>query len=272
MKRKYRWLNHLILILVSFTTVGPFLWMLSTSFKTYEESIRIPPSVLPASLHIENYLSIWERFPMLSFYLNTFLVMILTLAGQILICSLAAYAFSRLSFPGKNVLFLLCLSMMMIPGQIFTIPHYDIMVSWNLTNTITALWLPRIFNILTLFMLRQFFLTLPHELDEAAMMDGCSYFRIYWKILMPLMKAPIVSICILRGIAVWKDLMWPLVINVDMEKMTITAGLANLIGQNDTQYPELMAGGVLAAIPMILLFFLFQKHFVEGIALSGTKA
>lgn len=115
-------------------------------------------------------------------------------------------------------------------------------------------------------------MTLPKELDEAAKIDGCSYFQIYFQILMPLMKAPIVSVCILRGIAVWKDLMWPLVINVDMKKMTLTAGLANLIGQNDTQYPELMAGGVMAAMPMILIFIIFQKNFVEGIALSGTKA
>lgn len=272
MKRKYRYLNHLALILVSATTIGPFLWMIVTSLKTYEESIRIPPTIWPEVLQFGNYSSVWNRFPILSFYTNTVFVMVMTLAGQILVCSLAAYAFARLEFPGKNGLFLLCLSMMMIPGQIFTIPHYDIMVSWHLNNTITALWLPKIFNILTLFMLKQFFMTLPKELDEAAKMDGCSYFRIYWRVLMPLMKAPIVSVCILRGIAVWKDLMWPIIINVDMDKMTLSAGLANLIGQNDTQYPELMAGGVMAALPMILLFFLFQKHFVEGIALSGTKA
>lgn len=260
MKTKKKWLNHLVLILVACTTIGPFLWMLSTSFKTYDESIQIPPSILPAAFNLSNYLSVWERFPMLELYLNTFVVMALTLLGQVLVCSLAAYAFARLEFPGKNLLFLLCLSMMMIPTQIFTIPHYDIMVSWNLTNTITALWLPRIFNILALFMLKQFFISLPKEMDEAAMVDGCSHFRIYWSILMPLMKAPIVSVCILNGIAVWKDLMWPLVINVDMEKMTLTAGLANLIGQNNTEYPELMAGGMMAALPVVILFFIFQKH------------
>ncbi|MCI8391359.1 MAG: carbohydrate ABC transporter permease [Roseburia sp.] len=272
MRDKYRWLNHLVLILVACTTIGPFLWMILTSLKTYEESIRIPPTIFPQVLQLKNYSSVWERFPVLSFYLNTIIVMVFTLAGQIIVCSLAAYAFARLRFAGRNVLFVLCLSMMMIPGQIFTIPHYNIIVSWHMNNTITALWLPRIFNILTLFMLRQFFMTLPKELDEAAKIDGCSYFQIYFQILMPLMKAPIVSVCILRGIAVWKDLMWPLVINVDMKKMTLTAGLANLIGQNDTQYPELMAGGVMAAMPMILIFIIFQKNFVEGIALSGTKA
>lgn len=173
---------------------------------------------------------------------------------------------------GENLLFLLILSMMMIPSQIFLIPHYDIMVAWHLNNTLTALWLPKVFNIFALFMLRQFFSSLPLELDEAAMLDGCSRFRIYLQILLPLLKAPITALCILTGLGAWKDMMWPLIINVDMNKMVLSAGLANMVGQNITNYPELMAGGAIAAMPMILLFFFFQKSFVEGIAMTGTKA
>ena len=162
--------------------------------------------------------------------------------------------------------------MMMIPSQIFLIPHYDIMVAWHLNNTLTALWLPKVFNIFALFMLRQFFSSLPLELDEAALLDGCSRFRIYLQILLPLLKAPITALCILTGLGAWKDMMWPLIINVDMNKMVLSAGLANMVGQNITNYPELMAGGAIAAMPMILLFFFFQKSFVEGIAMTGTKA
>lgn len=263
---------HLFLIICSITTLVPFIWMILTALKTYAESIHIPMIFFPESLQWQNFVTVWNKFPILQLYINTFLVMATSIFSQIAVCSLAAYAFARLRFPGKNILFLLCLSMMMIPNQIFLIPHYDIMVAWKLNNTLTALWLPKAFNIFALFMLRQFFMSLPIDLDEAAKLNGCSRFRIYWNILLPLLKSPIVALCILTGLGAWKDLMWPLIINVDMKKMVISAGLANLVGQNLTNYPELMAGGVLAAAPMIILFFFFQKQFVEGIAISGTKA
>ena len=263
---------HVFLIICALTTIVPFLWMLLTSIKTYAESIRIPLVIFPEIPQWENYSSVWNKFPIMRLYVNTFMVMVISIVCQILVCSLAAYAFARLEFPGKNFLFMISLSMMMIPYQIFLVPHYDIMVSWKLNNTLTALWLPKIFNIFALFMLRQFFSSLPCDLDEAAQLDGCSRFRIYWNILLPLLKSPIVALCILTGLGTWKDLMWPLIINVDMEKMVLSAGLANLTGQNITNYPELMAGGALAAMPMIILFFFFQKQFVEGIAMSGTKA
>lgn len=265
-------ITHAFLIICSCITIIPFAWMLLTSLKTYAESIHIPMTIFPELPQWMNYAAVWNKYPILKLYLNTFFVMILSIISQILVCSLAAYAFARLKFPGKNALFILVLSMMMIPNQIFLIPHYDIMVAWHLNNTLTALWLPKVFNIFALFMLRQFFASLPVELDEAAMLDGCSRFRIYGRILLPLLKAPITALCILTGLGAWKDMMWPLIINVDMDKMVLSAGLANMVGQNITNYPELMAGGAIAAMPMIFLFFFFQKSFVEGIAMTGTKA
>lgn len=263
---------QLFLILCALIAIIPFIWMILTSLKTYAESISVPLVFLPESPQWQNFASVWNKFPILQLYFNTFIVMVISILAQILICSLAAYAFGRLEFPGKNFLFTLCLSMMMIPSQIFLVPHYDIMVSWRLNNTLTALWLPKTCNIFALFMLRQFFTSLPRDLDEAAQLDGCGWFRIYWNILLPLLKSPIAALCILTGLGTWKDLMWPLIINVDMDKLVLSAGLANLMGQNITNYPELMAGGVLAAAPMIIIFFFFQKQFVEGIAMSGTKA
>ena len=271
-KRKATIAIHVFLIICALITLVPFGWMLLTSLKTYAESIQIPMVIFPELPQWSNYAKVWNNYPILRLYVNTFIVMILSIVSQILVCSLAAYAFARLKFPGKNLLFLLILSMMMIPSQIFLIPHYDIIVAWHLNNTLTALWLPKVFNIFALFMLRQFFSSLPLELDEAAMLDGCSRFRIYLQILLPLLKAPITALCILTGLGAWKDMMWPLIINVDMNKMVLSAGLANMVGQNITNYPELMAGGVIAAMPMILLFFFFQKSFVEGIAMTGTKA
>lgn len=271
-KTKAALVIHVFLILCCVTTIFPFIWMILTSLKTYDESIRIPLIIFPEVPIWENYVEVFQKFPVIRLYMNTFLVMIFSIVSQVLVCSLAGYAFARMRFPGKNLLFLLFLSMMMIPMQLLLVPHYDIITSWHLNDTLTALWLPKTFNIFALFLMRQFYQALPIELDEAAKIDGCSAFKIYWRILLPLLKAPIVSLCILTGLGAWKDLLWPLIINVSMDKMVLSAGLANIVGQNLTNYPQLMAGGVIAALPMILLFVVFQKQFTEGIALTGTKA
>ncbi len=271
-KTKAALVIHVFLILCCVTTIFPFVWMILTSLKTYDESIRIPLIIFPEVPIWENYVEVFQKFPVIRLYMNTFLVMIFSIVSQVLVCSLAGYAFARMRFPGKNLLFLLFLSMMMIPMQLLLVPHYDIITSWHLNDTLTALWLPKTFNIFALFLMRQFYQALPIELDEAAKIDGCSAFKIYWRILLPLLKAPIVSLCILTGLGAWKDLLWPLIINVSMDKMVLSAGLANIVGQNLTNYPQLMAGGVIAALPMILLFVVFQKQFTEGIALTGTKA
>jgi multiple sugar transport system permease protein len=247
------------------------MWMVLTAFKTYEESIHIPMIILPSSWKLDNFTEVLAKFPFAHFYINTFLMMAMVVAGQLLICSLAAYAFARLRFWGKNLIFFLCLYLMMVPGQIFLIPRYGLMVKWGLADTITALWLPRLFSVFGVFMLRQFFAALPRELDEAARIDGCGYGGIYGRILLPLIKPGLVSLGILIALDSWKDLMWPLIVNTQMKKQTLSAGLAYLIGEHTTIYPLVMAGGIMAVAPMIILFFIFQRYFIEGIALSGIK-
>ena len=269
---KAKIITHIFLIICCVITIFPFIWMILTSLKTYGESIQIPLVIFPEKLIWSNYAEVFSKFPVIRLYFNTFVVMVFSIVSQILVCSLAAFAFARLKFPGKNILFIIFLSMMMIPTQLLLVPHYDIMTSWHLNDTLTALWLPKTFNIFALFLMRQFFQALPIELDEAAKIDGCGPFKIYWKILLPLLKAPIISLCILTGLGAWKDLLWPLIINISMDKMVLSAGLANIVGQNLTNYPQLMAGGVIAALPMVILFVCFQKQFTEGIALTGTKA
>lgn len=265
------WLVHLALLLASIITLAPFAWMILTSFKTFEESILVPPRLLPVAWMIDNYTIVLNKFPFGSFYLNTFAMMGMTVLGQLIICSMAAYAFARLAFRGKELLFTLCLALLMVPGQIFLVPHYDIMVKLRLTDTITALWLPKVFSAFGTFMLRQFFMQQPKSLDEAAKLDGCTYFGIYARILLPLIKPALVSLGILTALASFKDLMWPLIVNNSMQKMTLSAGLAMLIGEHTTYYPQVMAGSALAVFPMIVLFLLFQRQFIEGIALTGIK-
>ena len=236
MMKKRKWPVYLLLVLCAVVTVGPFLWMILTSFKSYEESIQIPPTIFPEVFTMGSYQEVVDKFPFLNFYVNTFLVLLFTIGIELLICSMAAYAFARLHFPGRDVIFIVLLALLMVPGQIFLVPNYDIMVKLHLADTVTALWLP-----------------------------------IYYRILLPLLKPALSSLAILTAISTFKDLMWPLIVNNSMDKMTLSAGLAMLIGEHTTYYPQVMAGGIIAILPMIIIFFLFQKQFVEGIATTGVK-
>ena len=281
MKKKKRQLNgetplsravtHLILIAASFLAFGPFLWMFLTSIKTYEETIQIPMKFLPEVAQWVNFSIVSDKLNFPQLYLNTILVTVMVILGQMLIVTICAYAFDRLHFPGKNVLFLGMLALMMVPGQIFILPRFKLMVALGLTNTLVGLVLPGLFNIFGMFFMRQFFSTIPRELDEAARIDGGSYFRIYWNVLLPLVKPGLTTLAILGMLSTWKDLMWPLINNSDASKMTLAAGLAMLIGEHTTYYEQVMAGGVIAVLPLIVLFVIFQRQFVEGIAHSGIK-
>ena len=266
-----RFATHAVLIFASFLAFGPFVWMFLTSIKTYEETIQIPMKFLPEVAQWVNYSIVSDKLNFPQLYLNTILVTIMMIIGQILIVTICAYAFDRLKFPGKNVLFMGMLALMMVPGQIFIIPRFKLMVNLGLTNTLVGLVLPGLFNIFGVFLMRQFFSTLPRELDEAALIDGCSYFRIYWNVLLPLVKPGLTTLAILGMLNTWKDLMWPLINNSQADKMTLAAGLAMLIGEHTTYYEQVMAGGVIAVLPLIVLFVIFQRQFVEGIAHSGIK-
>lgn len=266
-----RIMNHVFLIFGAFLSVGPFVWMFLTSIKTFEETIQIPLKFFPDVPQWQNYAIISEKLNFPRLYLNTILVALFTIVGQILIVTICAYAFDRLRFPGKQVLFVGMLALMMVPGQIFVIPRFKIMVALHLTNTLTGLVIPGLFNIFGVFLMRQFFSTIPKELDEAALIDGCSYFRIYWNVLLPLVKSGLTTLAILTMLGAWKDLMWPLINNSRAEKMTLAAGLAMLIGEHTTYYEQVMAGGIIAVLPLIVLFIIFQKQFAAGIAQSGIK-
>ncbi|EIA21074.1 ABC transporter permease [Listeria fleischmannii 1991] len=273
LKKQYRrkWLVHVLLILGAFMMVFPFFWMIMTSLKTTAESIAIPPSIFPSEWQWHNYKDIFVIFPFGKFYFNTFVSTAVITIGQVFLCAMAAYAFARINFPFKNVLFILILSVLMVPGQIFLIPQYLIIQNMNLLNTIPALFIPGLFSAFGTFLLRQFFMTIPKEIEEAAIIDGCSRVRIFFSIILPLSRSALVSLSIFALLYGWNSLLWPLIVNTSTEKMTLSAGLASLSGQYATNYPLIMAGSFLAIIPLIIAFLLFQKQFIEGIALSGSK-
>ena len=184
---------------------------------------------------------------------------------------LQAYAFARIEFPFKNIIFLIILSVLMVPGQIFLIPQYLIVQKLGLLDTLPALMLPNLFSAFGTFLLRQFFMSLPKELEEAAVLDGCSRFQIFGKIMLPLVKPGIVALVIFTAKFAWNDFMWPMIVNTSTDKMILGPALATLQGQYTTEYPMQMAGAVMAVIPLVVLFFIFQKQFIEGVAQSGIK-
>ena len=251
--------------------ITPFLWMVLTAFKTFGESTRVPPVIIPSNLEWKNFSEIFITLPFLKFYTNTIITTFFKTLGQLIFCSLAAYAFARIEFPGKNILFILLLSILMVPNQAYVIPQYLIMVKLEWLNSLKALIVPGITSAFGTFLLRQFFLTLPSELEDAAKLDGCNHFQIYWRVMLPLAKPGLIALAIFTILWSWNDLMWPLIVNSSPDKMPLSAGLASLQGQYITNFPVLMAGSLLATWPMILMFVFLQKHFVEGIALSGTK-
>ena len=262
---------HLALLLGVGVTVFPFLWMVLTSFKTVGEAMQIPPTFFPKQFLVDAYGQIITALPFARVYLNTIISTVVTTIVQVMFCSMAAYAFARIEFPFKNVIFVLILSVLMVPGQIFLIPQYQIIQKLGLLDTIPALFLPNLFSAFGTFLLRQFFMSLPKELEEAAFLDGCSRYQIFWKIMLPLTKPGIVSLVIFTAKFAWNDFMWPLIVNTSPKMMTLGPALSTLEGQYTTKYPMQMAGAVMAVIPIIVLFFIFQKQFIAGIAASAVK-
>ncbi|WP_219416261.1 carbohydrate ABC transporter permease [Pseudonocardia nigra] len=268
---RQRWLVHAVLVLGAALMVGPFVWEMLTSVKTLGESTQVPPTLLPQTWQWQNYGEVFERLPFAAMFANTVLMTVGRTLGQLVFCSLAAYAFARLQFPGRNVLFVLFLAVLMVPPQLFLIPQYQIMADLGWLNTLQALILPGMFSAFGTFLLRQFFLTVPRELEEAARLDGANPLQTFWYVVLPLVKPGLLALTILTVLWSWNDLLWPLIVTIDPERMPLSAGLATLHGQYDTPYTLLMAGSLLATAPVILLFLTLQKHFIQGIALTGTK-
>lgn len=270
-KNKGNVLTHIVLIIGAVIMILPFLWMVLTSIKTLTESVQIPPKILPEVIQLGNYPAVMKILPFASFYINTILMMAGRVIGSVLFSAMAAYACARLNFPGKNIFFGMVLFQMMIPGQLFIVPQFLIVQKLGLLNTVSALIVPGVVSAFGTFLLRQFFMGLPKDLEEAAKLDGCTIWQTFYKIMLPLSRSGLIALAIFTSLFAFKDLMWPLIVNMSIDKMTLSSGLASLQGQFSTNYPQLMAGSLLAIWPMLLIFIIFQKKFIEGIATSGGK-
>jgi len=262
-------LLHLALILGSGAMLLPFAWMLSTSLKLPKDIFTYPPTWIPDPVVWQNYADTWRAIPFGRFYLNSLFVAVSVTVIQILTASLGAFAFARLRFWGREPLFLAYLVTLMIPFQVTMIPNFIIVRYLGWYDTFLALILPTAFSAFAVFLLRQYFLGLPMDLDEAARMDGAGSFRIWWQIIMPLSGPVLAALTIFVFLGSWNDFLWPLVITASTEMRTIPVGLAAFQGQFKTDWNLLMAGSVIALLPVLLVYIFAQKRFVEGITLSG---
>ncbi|RDU22546.1 carbohydrate ABC transporter permease [Anaerosacchariphilus polymeriproducens] len=266
-------LIYLVLGLGSILMIFPFIWMLITSVKTIAETTRIPPTFWPDDIkNTAAYRSVTNSLPFFKLYLNTILMIIFRIICALVFSSTAAYALAKLNFRGKTLFFTIIITQLMLPSQIFIIPQFKMISQMGMTNTVFAMVFPGIVSAFGTFFLRQAYMGIPDDIMEAARIDGCNEFQIFYKITMPLTKTAMSALAVFTALIAYSDLMWPLIVNTNLNKLTLSAGLSTLRGQYVTNYPVLMAGSVLAMLPMIVLYLIFQKQFVEGIALTGTKA
>ena len=266
-----RVLLYIVLILIAVIMVVPFLWMLSTSLKTQYDAVKIPPVWIPDPPQWENYVKLFTEQPMFQFMLNTIKIVFFVVLGQLFFSSLAAYSFARISFKGRNVVFFFYIATLMVPGQVTMIPTYLMFAKAGLPDNHLALILPAFFSAFGVFLLRQFFMSLPRELEEAAEIDGCNPFMTYWRIMLPLVVPAMLTLGVFTLMNTWNDYMGPLIYLSSPEKYTMTLGIAYFKGVYTTQWNLVMAGSIVSVVPILIAYLCAQKYFIEGIAFSGVK-
>ena len=272
-KRKLKiLLIHLILILVSLTMLVPFFWMILTAFKSITEATSVNPFVIfPKKWRTDAFRTVFQNMNFLLLYRNTLLLIFFRVLCAVVTATLAGYAFARLHFPGRDFAFSLVLFQMMVPNQVFLIPQYLMVSKIGMLNSIFALVFPGMVTAFGTFLLRQGFMSLPNDLEEAARLDGCNIGQCFLFVMMPLMRSSMVALGIFTALFAYKDLMWPLIVNTDKDMLVLSSALAKMQGQYVVKFPELMAASLIACLPMILLYIFFQRQFIEGIATSGGK-
>lgn len=262
---------HVVLMAGAITMILPFLWMISTSLKPLSDVFTFPPTFFGSRIAWENYLKISDRFPFWLFFLNSLKVSFFVVLSQLLTSSMAGFAFARLKFKFREALFALYLATMMIPSQVTMIPNFIMMKTYKLVDTHYSLILPALVSAFGTFLMRQYFLTIPKELEEAAKIDGCTPFEIYWRIFLPLSGPSLATLGIFVFMGTWNDFLSPLIYINTQSKMTLPLGLASMQGMYSTDWPALMAGTCISLLPVLIVFLAAQDLFIRGVTLSGLK-
>jgi len=262
---------HLVLLPVAVLMLVPLVWMLVTSVETLNETRHFPPILVPHHVRLGNYTEVLRNAPFARWFLNTLIVTVAVVVGNLFLCSLAGYAFARLKFFGRDVVFILVLATLMIPFQVIMIPTFLIVRKLGLIDTLGALILPNLGSAFGIFLLRQFFRTLPIELEEAARIDGASRLGVLFKIVIPLSGPALATLAVILFLWTWNDFLWPLVTIYNPNNMTLQLGLTTFQGTHQSSTQLLMAANVMSMVPILVLFFVAQRYFIRGIATTGLK-
>lgn len=262
----------IILLFMAVITTMPFVWMVLTGFKTEIEAMRIPMQFLPDQFRLDNFETLFTRFNFVTFYINTIIVTIAISVGQVFLSAMAAYAFARIEFPFKNVIFITMMAALMIPLQLILVPRFIVMMHLGWVDSLLGVIGPGIPSVFATFFIRQTIMSIPRELDESAVLDGCSHPRIFWSIIMPLCKSTLAAMGILVVTFAWNNLLWPLIVLNSNQNFTLAIGIANLRGQHATPFNLLMSAATVSTIPIIIIFLIGQRYFLEGITTTGSKS
>ena len=263
--------RHVVLMPLAAVMLLPLAWMLVTSIETLAESRHFPPTIVPSGIHWENYPNALDSAPFGRFFANSLVVTLASVAGNLVFCSLAGYAFARLRFFGRDVIFIVLLATLMVPFQVTMIPTFLIVQHLGLVNSLGALIAPNLVTPFGIFLLRQFFRTLPIDLEEAARIDGCSRLGVLFRVVLPLSMPALATLGIVTFLWTWNDFLWPLIVISSTDQSTVQLGLASFQGAHQTRWTLLMAGNVVALAPMLLVFVFAQRWFVQSIAATGVK-
>ena len=271
-RQRAQLLVHIVLIGLVTVFMGPFFWLVSTSLKTNSAMFQMPPQWIPNPVTIEHYRDAVTRYPTVRYTGNTLFIVFFCTLGTLVSCSMAAYAFSRLRWPDRNLIFGVLLATMMLPGAVTMIPVFILFSKLGWVDTFLPLIVPSFFgNAFYIFLLRQFFLTIPEELLEAARLDGAGEGRVFWTIILPLSKPALLTVMIFTILREWNDFMGPLIYLTSEQNRTLALWLAHLRGVQGTEWGLLMAASLLMVVPALVLFFFTQRLFIEGIVMTGTK-
>jgi multiple sugar transport system permease protein len=264
-------LGYLTLTLLALVALTPFLWALSTSLKNIDEVFVYPPRWLPLPLKWSNYTTLWHTLPMGRWILNSVYITVLAVFGKLVLSSTAAYAFARLRWPGRDYIFYMFLTALMIPWEVTLIPGFVLMRQFGWIDNPLSLIMPSIGDVFGIFLLRQFFLSLPRELEDSARVDGAGYLQIFVRIVLPLSRSALAVVAVLGFIGVWNAFLWPLIMINSPQKFTLPVGLQLLNSQHSTDWTVLMAGDVIGLLPVVIVYLAAQRYFVRGITMTGLK-
>lgn len=266
-------LSYAVLIALGLVMLIPFIWMVATSLKTREYILRTPPQLIPDPASFESYRQLFDLLPIDRMFMNSLIVAVVGTAGQVLFAAMAAYAFARMQWPGRNMLFLVYLATMMIPSQVTLIPQFILIRALGWANTYPALIAPGLFSAFGTFLLRQHFMSLPRDLEEAAFLDGANHLTIFWRIVLPLAKPALATLAVFSFMSLWNAYLWPLFVARHEDVMTLPVGLALLQGgpRSLTQWNLVMAGAIITVVPTLLVFLIAQRWVIQGVVMSGIK-